>query len=457
MKRKSDSIILITLLLFLLLLSACSKSIESANDQALQIKLPKIRGTKTITLSPSDLERMKLNYLGYELTLFSNSLEVLQTDKSPADFLSTLEDDLIKQGWRMETVNKREIWKNGDQVVIYIYEENLNTKLLDHLRKAYGITKLKEGQTMILVYQFDQSQVLPNLTETAQSISCSATQTQDAIDKTQAAQSYEATRTQQIMEQEVQQTQQALDTAATKTQQAMDAAATATQQAIQAEQEEQNAIATAQALQPIFEEMGTDFESEDSLPDGMTIVREDPTRWDLTSNPGWLHIKARYSSFRDENWIAKNIFLMPLRYTNVSIITRVDASMDYRGQSVYMSLIPNDYRSNGYTVQLGLSMGDRQGRTVYAWACDTYDCYAILKGEFEDQIKFNGPVYLRMDVEGTKYTFYYGETDTNWTYLGEVSGFSAGDKLILGASGGHRNHEFDAYFDLLRFEAIMPD
>jgi beta-xylosidase len=235
----------------------------------------------------------------------------------------------------------------------------------------------------------------------------------------------------------------------------------ATQTSVAAVQESESMAQTATAIAPILEQMGTDFEDENSLPDAMYIAREDPSRWDLTSKSGWLHIKGRYVSHSDEDWITKNVFVYPLEYTNISIIARVDADMFRDNQSVWLALSPSTYKTVGYTVELGIALDSNEGREVYAWGCDSDSCGSnSMDYKFDDQIQFSGPVYLRLDIQGLSYTFYFSENGVDWIYLGNIDGFSAGDNLILAAGGGnswYKEDEFDAYFDLLYFKPISSD
>ena len=204
--------------------------------------------------------------------------------------------------------------------------------------------------------------------------------------------------------------------------------------------------------------MGTQFEESAGLPLGMRVERADPTRWDLTSKPGWLHISGRYQDFDYENYTPKNIFIYPLTHTNISIITRVDGDMYRENQSVSMGLTPDSYETEGYTIELGITLEGDSGRSVYARACFDDSCSWSREIEFSDQIRFSGPVHLRLDMAGLKYTFYYSENGVDWIYLGKTEGYAAGDKLFLNAGGGdywHPEDEFDAYYDFLRFEPLI--
>lgn len=277
--------------------------------------------------------------------------------------------------------------------------------------------------------------------------------------KTQQALQYMQQATSEALELQQQSTQMAesaTQTAYTSTQQAI---TQATQTALE-EQRQQEAIqATSMALRPILEQLGTQFEESAGLPMDMRVERADPTRWDLTDKPGWLHISGRYQDFDDENYIPKNIFIYPLTHTNISIITRVDGDMYRENQSVSMGLTPDSYETKGYTIELGITLEGDSGRSVYAWACFDDSCSWSGDFSFSDQIRFSGPVYLRLDMAGLKYTFHYSENGVDWIYLGKTEGYAAGDKLFLNAGGGdrwyHVEDEFDAYYDFLRFEPLI--
>lgn len=449
MKRHERSYLLIIILVICIFISACKQS-DTPEASPPEVNLETLEDVRELSLGSSDSDRIKLDFFGYDLSLYGNTLKVSVTNETVSVINSKLEDALIDLGWRLESDDDFPIWRK-DNLLLAIRFVPVNVETMNSMRRMYGIKDLEIGQTLMMTYRFDKSRPLPNPTETAESLALIATKTQAPIEATKNYIAHEATA-EAVSARE---TEMVFNEQAIATQQAIDAQATATQTALNIEVEKQNALATSQAIQSQLDQMGTEFEDENSIPDGMTIVREDPTRWDLTSSPGWLHIKGRYSYFRDDNWIPKNIFLLPLRSTNIRIITRVDASMDSRGQSVYMGLTPNDYHSDGYTIEIGISIGF-DGRYVYAWACRRETCY-YSDDEFEDLTKFNGPVYLRLDIQGNTYTIYYGEDESNWIYLGEVKEFAAGDKLFLGASGGQRDSEFDGYFDFLRFEAIPKE
>jgi hypothetical protein len=420
-----------------------------------------------IPISPSDVERLVVDNFGYEFTLYKNTLDLRMSDEEYAAIYSDLEEQLIDEGWRNESSVPVEIWGKDTQLY-FLSIESLSSGKIDQYRRSYGIKELEPGQILILTYVLDSNEILPNPTETARAEEYNREGTEVAVSETNEAYQYMQQKTQEAYQYMQQATNEALELQQQSTQMAESATQTAytsTQQAItQAtqtaleEQRQQEAIqATSMALRPILEELSTQFEESAGLPLNMRVERADPTRWDLTDKPGWLHISGRYQDFDYENYLPKNIFIYPLTHTNISIITRVDGDMYREDQSVNMGLTPDSYETNGYTIMLGITLESNSGRSVYAWACFRDRCWS---GDFyfSDQVRFSGPVYLRLDMAGLKYTFYYSENGVDWIYLGKTEGYAAGDKLFLNAGGGsysHRDDEFDAYYDFIRFEPLI--
>lgn len=470
MNKKSVFIVLACIFIIVLTTQACT---TTANPVAqVEPKLnnfPVHKKAKVVPISPTDAESLVADNFGYEFTLFKNMLDLRMSDEEYAAIYSDLEKQLIDDGWRNESSVPVEIWKKDSQL-LFLSIESLSTSSIDRLRRSYGVNDLEAGQILIITYVIDTDLTFPNPTETTRAEEYNRERTEVAVSKTNEAYQYMQQRTQEAYQYMQQATSEALERQQQSTQMAESATQTAytsTQQAISQatqtaleEQRQQEAIqATSMALRPILEGLGTQFEESAGLPLNMRVERADPTRWDLTSKPGWLHISGRYQEFDRENYIPKNIFVYPLAYTNISIITRVDGDMYREGQSVSMGLTPNSYETNGYTIELGVSLESNSGRSVYALACFDDSCgYYSYDGKFSDQIRFSGPVYLRLDMAGLKYTFYYSENGVDWIYLGKTEGYAAGDKLFLNAGGGsyyHRDDEFDAYYDFLRFEPLI--
>ena len=447
-KIKSALSFLILCVFMSVLTQACSGGLlgESDSGGGPSVDVPLYRKAKEIKIQQRDLEQLKTDLFGYEQTLFANQMNVRVTDEFASDVYADLEKELIDEGWRFQSSFLYDMWQKGDNVMFLYFEDSLTSEMVNNYRRSYGIEGLEPGQTMIITFTVDMASPMPNPTLTKAVEMWSMTETAVDQERTQQAQEYAQEQTQQS----VNETQQAL----AQTQQSYDLA---TQTAIAEQKRAESIKATATSISPILEQMGTEFEGEDSLPAAMYVAREDPTRWDLNANEGWLHVKARYNDF-DYEYIPKNVFVYPLEITNISIVTRVDGNMSRDGQYVGIGLTPNTYETNGYTVKFGIQMNEDSGRDVYAWGCFSDGCNYWPDTDFEEQIGFSGPVFLRLDVEELKYTFSYSENGVDWIYLGEIQGYSAGDNLILNAGGGdyyHRDEEFDAYFDFIRFSSIV--
>jgi hypothetical protein len=463
MKIKSALSFLLVFVLMSFLTQACSGGLpdQSGSGGEFSVDVPVYRKAKEIKIQQSDLEQLKIDLFGYEQTLFANTMNVRVTDEFASDVYAEIEQDLIDEGWRYQSSFLYDMWQKGDHVMFLYFEDNLTSEMLNNYRRSYGIEGLEPGQTMIFTFTADMASPMPNPTMTKAVEMWSMTETADAMQRTQRAIEADQERTQQAQEYAQEQTQQSVNEtqqALAQTQQSYDFA---TQTAIAEQQKAESIKATATAIAPILEQMGTEFEGEDSLPAAMYVAREDPTRWDLNSNPGWLHVRARYTSFNDENTIPKNVFVYPLDMTNISIVTRVDGNMSRDGQNVGIGLTPNTYQTNGYTIKFGIQMDEDSGRGVYAWGCFSDECgYWGYEGVFDEQIGFSGPVFLRLDVEELKYSFYFSENGVDWIYLGEIEGYAAGDNLMLNAGGGdswYDEEEFDAYYDFIRFSSIVND
>lgn len=482
MNKKSVFIALSCILIIVLTTQACAPTSNPVTQVEPKLSnFPVHKKATVIQISPSDVERLVVDNFGYEFTLYKNTLDLRMSDEEYAAIYSDLEEQLIDEGWRNKSSVPVEVWGKDSQL-LFLSIESLSSGKIDQYRRSYGIKDLEPGQILILTYVLDTNEILPNPTETARAEEYNRERTEVAVSETNEAYQYMQQKTQEAYENMQLRTQQALQYMQQATSEALErqqestqmaesatqTAYTSTQQAItQAtqtaleEQRQQEAIqATSMALRPILEGLGTQFEKSAGLPLNMRVERADPTRWDLTDKPGWLHVSGRFQNFDYENYTPKNIFIYPLTYTNISIITRVDGDMYREGQNVGIGLTPNSYETNGYTIKLGITLESNSGRSVYAWACFRDSCpySSYYEGNFSDQIRFSGPVYLRLDMASLKYTFYYSENGVDWIYLGKTEGYAAGDKLFLNAGGGsysYKDDEFDAYYDFLRFEPLI--
>lgn len=460
MNKKLVRVVLSCILIIVFATQACISSSNVSQQAETELSgFPVYKKAKNIPISASDAQRLAEDKFGYDLTLYQNTMDIRLSADEYAEIYASLEEQLIDKGWRDESALGIEAWKKDTHLLLLVFESMSSSKT-DAFRRSYGIKDIEEGQILIITYVIDTDQLLPNPTETAKAEAYNLRNTEVAMNATNEAYQYMQQRTSEAIEKAQQSTQVAITATQSAYNGTQQAITQATQTALE-EQKQQEAIqATSMALKPILDQMSTEFDESASLPVNMKVEREDPTRWDLTSKPGWLHISGRYQNFNDDNFVPKNVFVYPLSHTNISIITRVDGNMYRQGQSASLGLTPKSYEGNGYTVKLGVSMAGDSGREVYAWACFRDTCRYSYKLEFSDQIRFPGPVYLRLDMAGLTYTFYYSENGLDWIYLGKSEGYAAGDKLFLNVGGGdhmYTDDEFDAYFDFLRFEPLITN
>ena len=157
----------------------------------------------------------------------------------------------------------------------------------------------------------------------------------------------------------------------------------------------------------------------------------------------------------------KNVLLIPVTGTNISIITNIDINFtrDLQLAWIGLSLMIFHCRTFG---SIGTRLGII-GKIAFMRTCPRSECkYSTdYSKTIKDNILFSGPVYLRLDIQGDHFTAYYGEDGNSWSYLGEVSGISGGRNVILGANAMSsfllpEERDFDVYFDYLHFEAIEP-
>ena len=98
MKPKSIKLTIVMLFIVLItVLGACTTSESVVSNQS-QSKMPNIKGSKEISLNSSDLEAIKVDFFGYESTLFQNSLVVKVSSKTEDEIFPDLEKTCQKAG-----------------------------------------------------------------------------------------------------------------------------------------------------------------------------------------------------------------------------------------------------------------------------------------------------------------------------------------------------------------------
>ena len=435
---KTDKVTIASFVLILVTL-ACGlggPSMDSPDSESRET-IPLYSNLEEISLDEADKQALVTDVLGYQYLLYAYTTNLSWSEDAGSDVIDQLDTKLPDEKWRLETdwldytgTNALLIseWRKGDLGLVVAVFDNLSSEDLNTLNKEYGISDLTPGSTLILSHATDYTQPLPNTTATAQVESQISTATAEMA-------SYSGTATAEIANFSRTATAEAITNSIQSTQ-----AAQATNEA-------------NIALQAELEKLSQDFNS-DQLSDKWTVYRPDPTRWDLTSESGFLHIVG--SPQREAGIL--NIFGLRVTYADVDVITRIESlNMLDDGQSAWIAFTPEDYSNSDYTVALGITFDDRDGYQIYMWHCQYDNCY-YPESVGLDNIKYEGEIYLRLTRIGTNYSGYYSFDGSSWIFAGEKKEFPlVTDQIMLGAGiGRDRGEEFDVYFDFINFGIPKP-
>ncbi|MBN1929977.1 MAG: hypothetical protein JW786_00010 [Desulfobacterales bacterium] len=439
MKEKKFWFAILMLVVFTLACSIGSPSMKSPSSES-RDAIPLYSNLKEIKLDEEDKRSFVTDSLGYEYLLSASTTDISWSEDTGSDVREQLDTKLSDEKWRLKNdwMGSDQFliseWRKGNLELLVVVLDNLTSEDISTLNKKYGISNPTPGSTLILSHAIDISQPLPNTTATAQVESQSATATAEFAN-------FSASATAQVESQ-----------SATATAEFANFSASATSEIIENSiQATQSAKATHEAsitLQAQFEVLSEDFNSG-QLSDKWIIYRSDPTRWDLSSTPGFLHIVG--SPEREAGIL--NIFGTRVTYSDVEAITHIESrNMLDHGQSAWVAFTPDDYSNVNYTVELGVSFDDRDGYQIYMWECD--NCYST-KSLGKENITYEGSIYLKLARVGKNYIGYYSYDGLSWIFVGERKDFSVHtDQITIGAgTGKNYGEEFDAYFDYLHFGA----
>lgn len=414
---------LFTSLILVIATQACTirgNYMKSPNSSSRE-SIPLYSNHKEITLAEEDKRVLVTDMLGYEYLLYQSSTNISWSEDTGRDVREQLDAKLPEEKWRLEfdwvdwmgydqlLVSK---WKKGDMALMVVVWDNLTSENTSTLNKKYGISAPTPGSTLILSHATDLSQPLPDITATVQAESQSSTATAEFA-------SFSASATAATINNSIQ---------ATKSVQATGEANV--------------------ALKSQLDAISEGFNSN-QLPGNWTIYRPDATKWDLTSETGFLHIVG--SSRRDAGIL--NIFGTRVTYSDVEAVSRIESqNMLDDGQSAWIAFTPEDYSDADFTVELGVAFDGYDGYQIYMWQCQYDNCYSTDKIG-EEKITFEGVIYLKLARIGRDYVGYYSYDGSSWVFVGEKKDFPViTDQIIIGAGGGKYTEEFDAYFDYLHFD-----
>lgn len=389
-----------------LMVSACIIPFISG-DSVGKGDMPSYPRSKSVDVSEQDQIAFVAEILGRENTLFQSTTKTFWVKDMGETVLETFDENLPDKNWRIESdwmgfeTLFLSSWRKGDLNLFIIVVDNLDSETLSDLNKQYGMSGPQAGGTLVVLHLIDTTESLPDKTATSEAASFDATATTEAIE------------------------------AAEKATQAFQSTATA----------------RAEVQQSLIE--FSDEFNESQLAEHWNIYRPDPQKWDLSTEPGLLHIVG--APERDSGIL--NVFGIRLNPSDIEVVTKVESkNMLNDGNAAWIAFTPEDYPpSVGYSVEIGLAFDDYDGYFIYMWACDRENCGWGANRLGNEEIDFTGIVYLKLVREGKDYSGFYSLDGEAWTFVGEYKEFPIiVDQVTLAAGGGRE--EFDTYFDFIHFD-----
>lgn len=169
-------------------------------------------------------------------------------------------------------------------------------------------------------------------------------------------------------------------------------------------------------------------------------VRENPTYWSLTTNPGSLHLVTRGSLNEASNNL-ENILLTPESDLDYRIVTKVTFApienyhraglLVYQDDDNYMQL--TRVYSDGDHVRIKTEIG---GVASYIYAANAVSATTL---------------YLRIDRYGNDYYGFYSLDESSWEFVGQHNLLFTNPSVGLMAAYGPTVTEISADFDYFQF------
>ena len=182
-----------------------------------------------------------------------------------------------------------------------------------------------------------------------------------------------------------------------------------------------------------------DFDSS-ILDSRWSWVRENPTYWSLTANPGFLHLVTRGTLNKTANNL-ENILLTPVSDIDYRIITKVTFSPTENYHRAGLLVYEDD--DNYFQVTRAYSDGDRV-RIKTEIGGVTSVTSAV--GDVPETT-----LYLRIDKCGNDYYGFYSLDGTGWEFIGQYNLALSNTYVGLLAANGPTAAEVVADFDYFEF------
>lgn len=179
-----------------------------------------------------------------------------------------------------------------------------------------------------------------------------------------------------------------------------------------------------------------------SLDSRWSWIRQDPTHWSLTANPGFLRITTQTGSLRATANNQNNLLMALAPTGNFTVTTKVTIPVSQNKQNAGIFVYADDDNfvallrifNSGNWVSFGGEVGGTYSPLFTTEPAST--------------------VFLRIARQGSLYTGSYSSNGTDWTTVGQHSMSSANLKMGIGASNGETAGatEIAADFDFFRLD-----
>ena len=173
-------------------------------------------------------------------------------------------------------------------------------------------------------------------------------------------------------------------------------------------------------------------------------VREDPSHWSLSANPGYLRITTQFGGLHLDSNDLKNLLVTAPSSQDFRIQTRVDFAPSENHHQAGLYVYQDD--DNYIRLTRRYLDGSQQIRMYYEQNGLSITGFSI------DETATS--VYLRIDKEGDSYMGFYSTDGVHWEWVGQIIGNLSSPKVGLGAPGGASLLEIPADFDFFDYQPL---
>ena len=175
-----------------------------------------------------------------------------------------------------------------------------------------------------------------------------------------------------------------------------------------------------------------------SLNSRWSWIREDPTHWNLTSNPGYLRIITQQGGLIDIGGTAKNILLTAAPIGRYQITTRVTITPteNFQGAAIFV------YQDDDNYLTIARRYGNENKVSLRKEVNGVQTTLEVLEAATT--------LYLRIDRNGDTYTGTYSTDGIVWINIGGFDLTFNSPKVGIGSQGGTSLIEIPSDFDFFQ-------